>query len=292
MKFDVDLNHGQMKRTDEKQAMIDKVVLKIDGIGKNLSMDGLKDDVDIRMQIPTARVKKVSLYNQFLPKNSPFKFLNGSADLKADIALSSNNAKGSVSFKTHGFTMSVDDQKIEARLNADIKIASGVPKKMIFDISGSSIVLDQAKVKGTQTSYNNPDWSAIVKLEKANATWKKPIKLQSKTTLTIKDSRPIVAMIDNKREKHGFVSKILTVKDIKGTATLNMANNVIIFPDVYLKSDKIDLGAKGIISPTIRDGMFFLRYKKIKALLKIRDGKKNFDIFGVQKTFDNYVIPR
>jgi len=41
----------------------------------------------------------------------------------------------------------------------------------------------------------------------------------------------------------------------------------------------------------LRDGVFFLRYKKLKMLLKVRNGKKNIDIFHVKKTFDNYVIP-
>ena len=74
-------------------------------------------------------------------------------------------------------------------------------------------------------------------------------------------------------------------------AKINMANNTIIIPDAYVKSDKIDIGAKGIISPKLHDGMFFFRYKKLKGLLKMRNGKKNFDILKVQKTFDNYVIP-
>ena len=291
VKFDLGLNNAQMKRGYEKEAMIDNVVLKLNGVGKNIGYEGLEKDVELHMQIPSAKVKKVALYNQFLPQNSPFKFIHGSADLRADIKLKTNDAKGYVSFKTDGFTMEVDEQKVSARLNANVKIIGGVPRKMDFDISGSSIVLDQAKVIGGQTSYTQPDWSATVSLKKAHAIWKKPIRLRSETTLKIKDSRPIVAMIDNKRQKHGLISKLLTIKDISGTARVNMANNVITIPSALLKSDKIDLGAKGIISPDLRDAVFFFRYKHLKGLLKIRNGEKNFDILHVQDTFDNYVIP-
>ena len=292
VKFSLGLNEAQMKRRNEKLAMIDNVVLKLDGVANNLDFEGVKNDIELHLQIPSARVKKVSVYNQFFPKNSPFKFLNGSADLRADIQLRSNDAKGYVSFKTDKFTMEVDEQKIEARLDAKIKLVGGVPRNMDFDISGSSIVLDHVKVTGDQTNYDQEDWSAIITLKKADAIWKRPVRLKSETMLKIKDSRPIVAMIDNKREKSGLLSKLLTVKDIEGTAKVNMANNIITIPSAFLKSDKIDLGAKGIISPNLRDAVFFLRYKKLKGLLKINNGKKNFDIFGVQKTFDNYVIPR
>jgi hypothetical protein len=212
--------------------------------------------------------------------------------MHADIILSSNNAKGYVGLETHGLTMKVDDQKISARLNMDMKISSGVPKDMAFDISGSTITLDQAKVIGSTVQYKQSDWSAVVKLDRANVVWRKPIELQSQTSLKIKDSRPIVAMMDNKKEKHNWISRLMTIENINGKAMVNMANNVITIPNAYVKSDKIDIGAKGIISPTLRDGVFYLRFKGLKMLLKIRNGKKNLDIFHVEKTFDDYVIPK
>ena len=290
-KFDVSLSHAQMKRQNEKQAMIDSVVLKLDGVGKNLGIEGAKKDIALHLQIPSARVKNVSLYNQFLPKNSPFSFAGGSANLDADIRLEANAAKGYLNFATSGLTMKADDQKISARLSAKIKLAGGKPKNMRFDISGSTITLDHAKVVGKKAKYSKKDWSTIVKVKKANVVWRKPIWLRSETQLTIKDSRPIVAMIDNKRDKHGLISKLLTIENIHGMAKINMANNTITIPNAYVKSNKIDIGAKGIISPKLRDGMFFFRYKKLKGLLKMRNGKKNFDILKVQKTFDDYVIP-
>ena len=290
--FDLGLNNAQMKRLHEKQAMIDKVVLKLNGIGKNLGSEGAGKDLELRLQIPSAKVEKVSLYNQFFPKESPFKFINGSAGLEADILLKSDDAKGYVRFKTDGLTMKVDEQKVSARLDANVKIAGGVPRNMDFDISGSTIVLDQAKILGTQTSYTQKDWSASVTLKKAHAIWKQPVKLELETTLKIKDTRPIVAMINNKKKKTGILSKILTLEDIGGTAKMTMGNNVIRIPSALLKSDKIDIGAKGIISPKLREGMFYLRFHKLKGLLKLRDGEKNYDIFGVQDTYDNYVVPR
>jgi hypothetical protein len=292
VKFDVSLSHAQMKRQNEKQAMIDNVEFKVEGEGKNLGLEGIEKDIALHLQIPSARVKNIAVYNSYIPKNSPFKLTSGTADIKADIMLNTNNAKGYVKLNTHGLTMKVDDQKISARLNMDINIASGVPKNMAFNIAGSKIVLDQARVIGSTVQYKQPDWSAVVKLDKAGVVWKKPIKLQSQTSLKIKDSRPIVAMMDNKKEKHNWLSKLMTIEDIHGKATVNMANNIITFPYAFVKSDKIDIGAKGIISPKLRDGVFFLRYKKLKLLLKLRNGKKNLDIFHVEKTFNNYVIPK
>ena len=292
MKFDLSLNDAKMKRRNEKQAMIEHVNMTLDGNINDLDLKAEQKEIDLHLQIPSAKVKNIAVYNSYIPKNSPLKLTSGTADMSADIVLSSHNAKGYVKLNTHGLTMKVDDQKISARLNMDMKISSGVPKNMAFNISGSKITLDQARVIGNTVQYKQPDWSAVVKLDKADVLWRKPIKLQSQTSLKIKDSRPVVAMMDNKKEKHNWMSKMMTIEDINGKATVNMAHNVITFPYAFVKSDKIDIGAKGIISPALRDGVFYLRYKGLKLLLKMRNGKKNLDIFHVEKTFNNYVIPK
>ncbi len=292
MKFDLSLNDAQMKRRNEKQAMIEHVNVKLDGEIKDLDLKKSQKEVDLHLHIPSAKVKNIAVYNSYIPKNSPFKLTKGTADMSADIILSANDAKGYVKLKTHGLTMQADDQKISARLNMDVKIQGGVPKNMAFNIAGSTIVLDQARIIGDTTNYKQPDWSAKVNLKKANVVWRKPIKLKSETTLHIKDSRPIVAMMDNKRDKHNWLSKLMTIENINGTATVNMQNNILTFPYAFVKSDKIDIGAKGIISEALRDGVFYLRYKRLKTLLKIRNGKKNLDIFNVEKTFNSYRVPK
>ncbi|SFZ98312.1 hypothetical protein MNB_SV-5-1825 [hydrothermal vent metagenome] len=289
--FNIALNDAKMKRYNEKQAMIEHVHAQLEGEVKELDLKKEQKDIELHLKIPSAKIKNIAIYNSYIPKNSPFKLTKGSAAMHADIVLSSNNAKGYVKLKTDALTMQTDDQKIAARLTMDMKINSGVPKNMAFDIAGSNIVIDQAKVLGATTSYKQQDWYAKVNLKKANVVWRKPVKLQSETTLSIKDSRPIVAMMDNQKEKHNWLSKLITIQDIKGTAKVNMANNIISFPYAFVKSDKIDIGAKGVISEALREGMFYLRYKKLKLLLKTRNGKKNIDIFHVKKTFDNYMIP-
>ena len=52
-------------------------------------------------------------------------------------------------------------------------------------------------------------------------------------------------MMDNKKEKHNWMSKMMTIEDINGKATVNMSNNIITFPYAFVKSDKIDIGQKG-----------------------------------------------
>ena len=289
--YALEYENATMKRKNEKEAMTDNVAMKLNRSADNLSFRGSRWDKPLRMQILSAKVKSVTLYNQYFPENSPFSFIEGSADLSADIVLESNNTKGYVKLITDGLTMKVDDQNISARLRLDTKIVGGEPQKMKFDISGSSIVLDQAKVAGKNARYTKDDWSTDIKLKKAEIVWRKPIQLKSEMLLAIKDSRPIVAMIDNKRAKFALVSNLLIVENLQGETIINMSDNAITIPYALVKSNQIDIGAKGIITPTLRNGIFFFGHKHIKAVMEIRDGKRSFDIFNAQKSFDSFVVP-
>jgi hypothetical protein len=57
-----------------------------------------------------------------------------------------------------------------------------------------------------------------------------------------------------------------------------------------IESDDIDVGAKGRITESGKEGVIFLRYKKLKGLLRINNDNKNFDILNVQKKFDAWVV--
>ena len=285
--YALDFTDATMKREGEKEAKIENVVMRLDGVDSQDS----GEDKALRLQILSAKVKNVSLYNQYFPENSPFVFVDGSADLSADILLESNNTNGYVKLMTNGLTMKVDEQAISGRLRVNVKIVGGEPKKMKFDISGSTIVLDQAKVSGKNARYSKDDWRMAIKFKKADIVWKKPLELKSETLLLMKDSRPIVAMIDNKKAKFALLSNLLIVENLRGEAMVNMKDNTITIPSALVKTNKIDIGAKAIITPTLRNGMIYFGHKNIRAAIEIRDGKKSIDIFNAQQSFDNYVIP-
>ncbi|MEA3232808.1 MAG: hypothetical protein U9Q05_13720, partial [Thermodesulfobacteriota bacterium] len=131
-------------------------------------------------------------------------------------------------------------------------------------------------------------WSARFGLTKARAVWKKPVRLNLEAELEMTDSMPIVSVIANKRGKHGWLGKALTIDDVSGEVRLQMADNQIVIPYAFADSDKIDVGAKGIISKESRNGVLYVRFHKLHGILKIKDGDRNIDILNAREQFDQY----
>jgi hypothetical protein len=216
------------------------------------------------------------------------KLLGGQAELTADVRLEPESARGFLKFNTKGLSSQLDEQKVAGDLILDVKLQGGTPKDMAFDITSSTLKLEGFSVAGQQQTYSEKDWRAQIKLRRAKAIWRKPIKLDVEAEIGMKDSRPIVALMSNQRGKHGWLGKILTVEDIKGSARLEVDAGRALLPYAMVGSDKIDVGAKGLVDAKSREGIFYARFRKLDGILKVRNGEKNFDLFGARKTFDEY----
>ena len=182
----------------------------------------------------------------------------------------------------------VNDQEISGELTADVKIVGGVPKKMEFDISGSTLSLDKVGIAGKQENFEDQSWHARLDIHDGSAVWKKPTRVKIDASVTMSDTRPLAAILSNQRGSHGWLEKVLTVDDVHGQARMTVAQEQIIISHALVESDNIDVGAKGIIQNRTRDGVFYLRYKKLDGILKIKDGDRNFDVLGAREKFDGY----
>lgn len=286
--LNISLDDGVMRRKDEDQAFIENVAISLEALARNITFDGKGRDMDLHLQIPSAMIRDMSVYNQYLPKDSPLQFTGGTAGLIADIKLTPETAGGHVKLRTKGLSAQVDQQEIEGELSADITLIDGVPENMDFDISGSTITLDDVRVVGTEKSHDDENWAARFELTKARAMWKRPIDMHLEADLQMTDSKPLVAVITNQRGKHGWLEKALTIDDVNGKVVINVAQNQIIIPYAYADSDKIDVGAKGVITADNRDGVLYVRFRKLHGILKINNGKRNLDVLNARKKFDAY----
>ena len=255
---------------------------------------GLRDklkQIELQLKIPTARVADMSVFNHYIPPGAPLSFTRGTAELEADISLTQDDADGFLRLKAMDMEALIDEQSIRADFNADILVADGSLGELNLDISGSELRLDNVKVIGESESFNQKNWAAILNLTQAETVLTDPVRLKAKTSLHMTDSRPIVAMLGNQKGSPGWVKKMLTIEDVNSTVELDFVNPRLIIPAASMESDKIELGAKGVIDKDLRNGVIYARYKKLDIVVKISDGKRNIDLTRARRKFDEYQLP-
>ncbi len=289
MDLSMKIEDASLKRSEEMESFINEVEMKLHAQGENLHFDGSDKLSELHLQIPSAKVTDMSIYDQYLPDKVPLVLAGGEGDLQADIFLKQDSADGYLRLSTEGMQLQWDEQDITADCKADINIAGGQPKDMIFDISGSRLLLDQVKVTGGENKFDDEDWFAHFYLGTGKTQWKKPVKVDAVAELEISDSRPVVAIFSNEKDSPAWLEKMLTTEDIEGTAEMNLEQRRLVIPEAFIKSEKIDVGAKGVMTDQKVEGTIYARYKKLDAILKIDNDKKKLGILRAKQKFDEYL---
>ncbi len=287
----LDLTDGNLKRKGESEAQIRDVDLILRAHIEDMSLENKNRHFELQFKIPTAHVVDMSIFNNYFPPDSPLRLTGGSADLKVDILLKHDDADGYLRLKADGMEAQIDEQSIRADFNADITLVDGVPAEMFFDISGSELRLDNVRVVGDNESFNEENWATVLTLTKAETTWTDPLSLKAEATLSMTDSRPLVAMFGNQKDRPEWVTNMLITEDVEGKVDLDIANGQIIIPYAFVHSVNIDFGAKGVIDENLRNGIVYARYKKLHVVVEIADGKKKIDLFRARSKFDEYRVP-
>jgi hypothetical protein len=287
--LDIEMKNASFKSKGDEQAFVEDTDIMLQALARNVSFDGKGRDVDLHLQIPSAQVKDLSVYNSYLPPDSPVQIVDGQAELKVDVSLKPDSAGGFVKLVSTGMHAVADKQALEADMSIDIKLVGGVPQNMDFDIAGSTIEINNVKVSGDEKDFNDDNWGILLSLNKARAVWKKPVQLDIEADLKMTDSRPFVTMMANRKGKEGWLGKAMTIDDVDGKVNLRMKDQILVIPYAFAASDKIDVGAKGIISKELNNGVLYARFRKLHGLLKINNGKRNLDILKAREKFDQYV---
>jgi hypothetical protein len=290
--FDAHLKDADMRRRNEAEAYIEDVELKLSAVVPDVSLEPDREPrFAMRFSIPAAHVTDMSVFNSHLPPESPFRFTGGEAALAADMELLHNDADGWLRLHAENIDGLLEEQQIEAGLDMDIRLVGGVPAEMVFDFSGSSVLLDGVRIVGERQQFEEKDWSARLLLTHAATTWTQPPEMTFDAQLTVSDSRPFVALFNNTGWKPKALTRAMTVEDIEGDARLLMKGNRIRIPHAQLNGDTVEFRAKGIIAEPSGDGVVYARYKNLDATIRFRNGRKSLDLIKPMKKFEQYELP-
>ena len=282
------LQDGDLKRRDETSAYILGVDLGVTAKAENVSLDKSETKRSLAVKINSAQVTDMSIFSGYLPADSPLQLVDGSANLRADVVLTPDDADGWLKLDSSELEMVIDGQRVKSDLAFDIRLVGGTPSDMIFDFSGSHADLTDVRIVGENTVFDNEAWSAKITLDEATTQWKKPLRLSAEARVNILDSRPVVAMFNNQSRKPTWLLDMLTIEDIEGKMELNIADNQIVIPFAHAVSDQMEVGAKGRISQETRDGVVYARYKKLDAVMKIENGNRNIDVIRAREKYQQY----
>jgi hypothetical protein len=162
---------------------------------------------------------------------------------------------------------------------------------MRFDITGSSLALTGFQVKGQTATALAPDWHANLEMEKSQVAWRKPMHLDMKAALTIKDTRPFVALLEDVRGEQRWLDDFLLVEDLAGSLQLVIDGNNALLKDARVSGKNVGVQAKGHAAADRREAMLLVRWHGFAGALAMEDDWQQFELGDAHARFDAYRRP-
>lgn len=159
---------------------------------------------------------------------------------------------------------------------------------MRFDITGSAIALDAFRVAGRTASAGASAWHAQLQLEDTEVSWQKPMDLDMTAGITIKDTRPCVALLDNARGEHGWIDNILTAENLGEHIRLTIDGDRAVIEDAMVNTAEMGVRAKGQSDASGREAMLLVRWHNLVGALELDGARKHFDIGDAYAKYDVY----
>jgi len=279
------LTGASLRLEDEKVAVVEDVTIEVNALAEGVSPKEGGATRTVEMSIPSARISDLTAYNTYLPKNTPFKILGGTAKLSAKLVMTEDNATGFMKMTTSRIDADLDGDRMSGVIVLDIPVVGGSSKAKRFDISGSTLSIQDVRVTGNHATAG---WGARIDVSKGNVVWKRPMTLNFATTFQMTDASPILAVFDQNRKDNKWLDRLLDLKNIKGKMTIEAEPDSLTIPYAFLTSNTFDVGAKGIFGKGGRQGVFYARTGKLAGILAIENKNKKFSVIDATGKFDAY----
>jgi hypothetical protein len=247
-------------------------------------------DFVAQVDVPSARVDDSTRFNKFLPEQSPIQFTGGQTDVTVRLTLAPDHAEGEVKLEGEELTARMEQQDVGLDLRFDGVIEGGTPLDRKFDIAGSKIELTSARVIGEETTLDAENWSATANITEGTIDFQDTLDMAFAANLTVSDSRPLSALfINNGGPK--WIGKRLSADNLNGDVRLRVTDRKLYVPEAQLAAEELEFAVKGTISKPANQGMVYLRYKRLDALLNFENGDRKIVLIGPLKKFEAYSVP-
>lgn len=285
--MNIALTNARIRRKDESEPSIDGVRLDADVVVTDPFAEHA-GKVDMALKLHSARVRTMSSYNPYLPAHAPLSLVSGEASLVGDLQLGPKSLRGELLLLAKDVRVALSQAEMTGDIRLDLLIRGDSATDMRFDITGSTLGLKGFKVTGETASALAPDWHADLELQKSKVLWRKPMHLDMNAAITIKDTRPFVALLDNARGEHRWIEDLLLVENLGGHIQLVMDGDSAVLKDATIGSGAVGVQAKGHTDDDRREAMLLVRWHSFVGALEMEDDWQQFELGDARARFDAY----
>lgn len=241
-------------------------------------------NVIIDFRIDPARVPDITVYNAYLPDKDVLRLTHGAGEIRTRFTLEQERATARVRLDAPGIGAMINQRALTLDLDMDIALNNGDMDSRRFDVAGSQLTFSNLDYGGEDEG----PWSSTLTFRDGSLRWTAPVGLDAGAELSMTSSRPLVELLAGSFDQLRWARNLLSVNNVTGTSRIIIDGDALVFNDLDIRGEEIQIAAKLRIDDAGPKGIVFNRYGPLKAAVSFDGEERDWHLISARKQFDNH----
>jgi hypothetical protein len=235
-------------------------------------------NLQVTADLPQATIPSLASYNRYFPPSVNMSIESGTGQISFHVEGSQREGSvhGWLNLSAKEVLLKFENYEVKGdfRINAqlkDIRVREGR-----YDVSGTTVELVSRKFP----------WKANVSLHRADMRFTEPMQIGADVGITMTDTTPLVALFDAQKDISKFVERMMTIPDVKGSASINMGNQGIEANDIEVTGERLHVLADLKLGKSGKNGIMYIKFGVLSVGVEFVNGKKDLDIVRARRWFE------
>jgi len=241
--------------------------------------------------LPITDVPDFTRYNDYLPENAGVTLLGGRARLSSEFTLVGLDAQGALTLRAFDAELALLDQHLRGDLHLALQLREGDLATRQFNADHSFLRLDRVqRLDGERRG--DADWWVQLDFDDARLRWTEQITLASRVGLAMRDTGLLARLFLTRARDSDWLGRLLDVRDIEGSAQLDLNDTRIRLSDVDLRGENLTLLADLALAEGVSNGALYARLGVLALGVELNDGEPTLRIVRPRRWFDAWRAAR
>jgi len=234
-----------------------------------------------------AKVPDLRAYNRYLP-NGHMRFDGGAGTLSGDLTLDGAGVigQGTLGVDAKAAAMHLAGLALRTDVDIDLKLHRADIKRRNFNIDGSRVSL--ANVSFTEPGgESRSGWWTRIDLDRARMDWDKPISINGRLHIAMKDVGFLLSMFSRQRDYPKWVFKLIGSGQANASANVQWSGDTLTLDRVQADNQRYQVMARLRLQGKRRTGSLYAHWGVLSCAVAVNNGQRDFHMIKAREWYDS-----
>lgn len=246
----------------------------------------IKSKVQARLQFNDAVVPDLRVYNRYLP-SEVVRLERGAGLLSGDLHFDGEGdvADGVLRIAGKQAVVRIGDAKLTGDLGLLTRLKRADIKARTFIVDGSTMDIANLRVQRADAVVSD-DWWGKVSLPAAKLRWTKPMHVNGRATIAMRDLQPLLTLFEQKKRFPAWVGRLVDEGEISAEGRVAWGDGVLVLDDFAARNDRLEVKADLRTQQKQPQGALYARWGKLDLAAELDGAKRDLHLMRAREWYD------